>query len=79
MKIGTGAATDVTDVGLDRHLNQESAIIENTIPKAGTGENYEEKGKLTPQITYEKETKGPLDPDNASQASQALPGGESNL
>jgi hypothetical protein len=30
MKIGNGAVTDVTDVGLDRHLNQESAIIENT-------------------------------------------------
>lgn len=79
VKIGTGAVTDVTGVGLDRHLNQESVIIENTITKARIGENYEEKGEITPQITYEKDTKGPPDPDNASQASQALPGGESNL
>jgi hypothetical protein len=28
------AVTDVVDVGLDRHLKQESAIIENTFPNA---------------------------------------------
>ncbi len=60
-----------TDVGLDKHLIQESESLDTTISDEIVSENHNAGEKITTGITTEKTTKEASDPDDPSQAFQA--------
>jgi hypothetical protein len=70
---------DGIDVGLDKHLKPESDTSDSTLSREKTSENYKNEKEIVPEITLEKGTNHPADPNDPPHLSHLSQMGDPEL